>query len=105
MEGQVKIRLRLSYMASMISSRNFEDIIAHMKCNISFSTVKLKGKGIRFIALYPLKCSHNLPSIAGLYTQKPFLYPEGYSRASGSLYSTQALSTALLMLGTHLAAG
>ena len=40
MEGQVKIRLRLPYMASMISSSNFRDIIALMKCNISFSTVK-----------------------------------------------------------------
>ena len=40
MEGQVKIRLRLPYMASMISSSNFRDIIAQMKCNISFSTVK-----------------------------------------------------------------
>ena len=40
MEGQVKIRLRLPYMASMISSSNFIDIIGQMKCNISFSTVK-----------------------------------------------------------------
>ena len=40
MERQVKIRLRLPYMASMISSSNFRDIIAQIKCNISFSTVK-----------------------------------------------------------------
>ena len=40
MEGQVKIRLRLPYMASMISSGHFRDIIAQMKCDISFSTVK-----------------------------------------------------------------
>ena len=38
MEGQVKIRLRLPYMASMISSSYFREIIAQMKCNISFST-------------------------------------------------------------------
>ena len=54
--------------------------------------------------MYPPTCSHNLPSLAGLYTRKPFQYPEGYSRVAGSLYSTQALSTALLMLGTHFAA-
>ena len=41
MEGQVKIRIYLPYMASMISSVNFRDIIAQMKSNISFSTVKL----------------------------------------------------------------
>ena len=27
-----------------------------------------KGKGIQFIVLYPPKCSHDLPSLAGLYT-------------------------------------
>ena len=44
-----------------------------------------KGKGIRFIVLYPSKCSHNLPSLAGLYAQKPFQSPEGYSRADGGI--------------------
>ena len=35
--------------------------------------IKGKGKGIRFIVLYPPKCSHNyLPSLAGQYTRKPF---------------------------------
>ena len=49
-------------------------------------------------------CSHDLPSLAGMYTQKP-------SQSSGDIpdklaaYSAQALSTALLMLGTHFAAG
>ena len=38
-----------------------------------------KGKGIRFIVLYPPKCSHNLPPLAGLYTRKPFQSPGGYS--------------------------
>ena len=32
----------------------------------------IKGIGIRFIVLYPPKCSHNLPSLAGLYTRTPF---------------------------------
>ena len=44
-----------------------------------------RGKGIRFIALCPLKCSHDLPSQAGLYTRKPFQSPERYSRAAGSI--------------------
>ena len=42
MEGQVKIRLCLPYMASMISSSNFRDIFAQMKSNISFFTVKFQ---------------------------------------------------------------
>ena len=43
------------------------------------------GKGIRSIVLYPPKCSHDLPPLAGLYTQKPFQYPEAYSRAVRSI--------------------
>ena len=46
---------------------------------------KGKAKGIRFIVLYPPKCSHNLPSLAGLYTGTPFQSPEGYSRADGCI--------------------
>ena len=42
-------------------------------------------KGIQFIVLYPPKCSHDLPPLAGLYTQKPFQSPEGYSRAASSI--------------------
>ena len=57
-------------------------------------------KGIRFIVLYPPKCSHDLSPQAGLYTRKPFQSPEGYSEQLAA-YSAQALSTALLMLGTH----
>ena len=44
----------------------------------------IRIKGIRFIVLYPPKCSHDLPPLAGLYTRKPFQSPEGYSRAVGS---------------------
>ena len=43
------------------------------------------GKGIGFLVLYPPKCSHNLPPLAGLYTRKPFQSPGGYSRATGSI--------------------
>ena len=35
------------------------------------SDLKGKGKGIRFRVLYPPKCSHDLPPLAGLYTWKP----------------------------------
>ena len=35
----------------------------------------MSNKGIRFISLYPPKCSHEPPPIAGLYTQKPFNSP------------------------------
>ena len=49
-----------------------------------------KGKGIRFIVLYPPKCSHDLLPLAGLYTQKPFQSPGGYSRAAGSIQRTSS---------------
>ena len=55
------------------------DSMANIWCN------KGKGKGMRFIDLYPLKCPHNLPPLAGLYTRKPFQSPGGYSRAAGSI--------------------
>ena len=45
----------------------------------------VKGKCIRFIVLYPPKCSHDIPSLAGLYTRTPFQSPAGYSRAVGSI--------------------
>ena len=63
-------------------------------------------KGIRFIVLYPLKCSHDLLSLAGLYTRKPFQSPRDIPEQLAA-YSALALtlSTALLMLGTHFAAG
>ena len=44
-----------------------------------------KGKGFRFIVLYPPKRSQDLPPLAGLYTRKPFQSPGGYSRATGSI--------------------
>ena len=47
--------------------------------------VKVKGKGSRFIVLYPPWRSHDLPLLAGLYTRKPFQSPGGYSRATGSI--------------------
>ena len=63
-----------------------------------------KGKGIRFIVLYPPKRSHDLPSLAGLYTRKPFQSPRDVLEQLAA-YSAQALSTALLIIGTHSAAG
>ena len=60
--------------------------------------------GIRFIVLYPPKCSHNLPPLAGLNTRKPFQSPRDIPEQLAA-YSTQALSTAFLMLGTQFAAG
>ena len=44
-----------------------------------------RGVLVKFIVLCPPKCSHDLPSLAGLYTRKPFQSPEGYSRAAGSI--------------------
>ena len=61
-------------------------------------------KGIRFIVLYPPKCSHNLPPLVGLYTRKTFQSPRDIPEQLVA-YRAQALSTALLMLGTHFAAG
>ena len=51
------------------------------------------------VDLYPPKCSHDLPSLAGLYTRKPFQSPKRYARAAGSIYSSLAVS------GTHFTAG
>ena len=65
--------------------------------------LKGKGKGIRFIVLYPPKCSHDLQPLAGLYTLKPF---HSIFQSNWQHNNTQALSTALFMLhvGTHFAA-
>ena len=52
----------------------------------------LKVKGIRFIVLYPPKCSHNLPPLAGLYTRKPL----GDIPEQLTAYSALALSTAFI---------
>ena len=49
-----------------------------------YSSTIIQDKGIRFIVLYPPKDSHDLFSLAGLYTQKPFQSPEGYSRVINS---------------------
>ena len=53
------------------------------KYTVSLKLILLKG--IWFIVLYPPKCSHDLPPLAGLYTRKPFKSPGGYSRATGSI--------------------
>ena len=69
---------------------------------IRIKTQSLKSRNhyqfysIRFIVLYPLKCSHNLPSLAGTVhteTNPPRDIPEQLAA-----YSAQALSNALLML-------
>ena len=54
-------------------------------CSDKYGTPGIKGKGIRYIVLYPPKCSHDLPPLAGLYTREPFQFPEEYSRAAGSI--------------------
>ena len=56
-----------------------------------------KGKGIWFIVLYPPKCSLDLLSLAGHFNPLRDI-PEQLAA-----YSAQALSTVLLMLGTHFA--
>ena len=63
-----------------------------------------KGKGILCIVLYPPKCSHDLPPLAGLYTRKPFESPRDIPEQLAA-YSAHALSTALFILGTHFADG
>ena len=55
--------------------------------------------------MYPPKCTHDLPSLAGLYTQKPFHYPRDTFPEQLAAYSAQALSTALLLLGPYFTAG
>ena len=66
------------------------------------SCIDQLNKGIRFIVLYPPRCSHDLPPLAGLYTRKPFQSPEGYSKAAGSIKRTS--SKHCLIIGTHFAA-
>ena len=56
-------------------------------------------KGIRFIVLYPPKCTY-----IQLYIQKPFQSP-GDIPEQLAADSAHTLSTALFMLGTHFAAG
>ena len=53
--------------------------------------------------MYPPKCSHDLPPLAGLYTRKSFQSP-GDIPEQLAAFSAQALSTAF-MLCTHFAAG
>ena len=60
-------------------------IIIIIIITIMIIVIIIKVKGIRFIALYPPKCSHDLPSLASLYTGRPFQSPERYFRAAGSM--------------------
>ena len=65
----------------------------------------IKGKGIRFIVLYPPKCSHDLPPLAGTVHTETIFNPPGDIPEQLAAYSAHTLSTALFMLGTHFAAG
>ena len=52
-------------------TNTFYFIIRLKKYFLKFILIRTStGKGIRFIVLYPPKCSHNLPSLAGPYTRK-----------------------------------
>ena len=73
--------------------------------DLQYGNITYDYKGIRFIVLYPPKCSHDLSPLAGLYTLKPFHVNPGDISEQQAAYSAQALSTALLMLVTHFAAG
>ena len=59
-------------------------IVSSLEFNISF-----KGKGIRYIILYPPKCSHDLPSLAGLYTKYHF-NPRGIFQGSWQHIATSS---------------
>ena len=61
-------------------------------------------KGIRFIVLYSLKRSHDLPPLAGTVHMEIISIPGGFSRELAA-YSAHALSTTLFTLCTHFAAG
>ena len=74
----VIIQQPLLYVRDMVPKPCFEAL------------VKLDQVGIRFIVLYPPKCSHDLPPLAGLYTRKPFQSPGGYSRAASSIDHTSS---------------
>ena len=62
-------------------------------------------KGIRFIVLYPPKCSHDLPPLARHCTYRNHFNPPGDIPEQLAAYSAHTLRTALFMLGTHFAAG
>ena len=72
--------------------------------NSSYSYVPFY-KGIRFIVLYPPKCSHDLPPLAGTVHTETIFNPPGDIPEQLAAYSAHTLSTALFMLGTHFAAG
>ena len=61
-----------------------------------------KGKGIRFIVLYPPKCSHDLPPLAGTVHTETISIPPRDIPEQLAAYSAQALSTALLMLDANV---
>ena len=64
-----------------------------------------KGKGIWFIVLYPPKCSHDLPPLAGTVHTETISIPWGIFQSNWHHIAHTHLSTALFMLGTHFAAG
>ena len=47
------------------------------KITIFVDFIAYKGKGIHFIVLYPLKCSHNLPPLAGTVHTETISIPRG----------------------------
>ena len=66
-----------------------------LACSLLLEQMSIKGKGIRFIVLYPLKCLHDLPPLARNHFNPLRDIPEHLAA-----YSAEALSTSLLMLGT-----
>ena len=52
-------------------------IIENSHNNVSYHDTYYKGKGIRFIVLYPPKCSHDLPPLAGTVHTETISIPRG----------------------------
>ena len=46
-------------------------------CDMCVCVCVCKGKGIRFIVLYPPKCSHDLPPLAGTVHTETIIIPRG----------------------------
>ena len=58
----------------------------HRSCRndgcVLFAIHCLKCKGIRFIVLYPPKCSHNLPPLVGTVHTETISIPQGIFQSS-----------------------
>ena len=54
-------------------------------CGINNKILVCKGRYSVYSLVSTEMFPHNLPSIAGLYTRKPFQSPEGNSRAAGCI--------------------